>query len=106
MPLICSWLLISNLGVSRIHAHSSNYYLRSWIFEGSIDGSTWTELNHHTNDQTTNSNVPIGTVSVSQHFKCQFVRLRQTCVNANGNHYLILFAVEFFGDLIRGYYLF
>jgi hypothetical protein len=51
-----------------IHAHSDNFYLRSWIFEGSMDGSRWTELDHHINDQTTNSNHPIGTFSISQHF--------------------------------------
>jgi hypothetical protein len=84
-----------------IHAHSSGYYLRSWIFEGSMDGSRWTELDCHTNDQTTNSNHPIGTFPVSQHFECQFVRLRQTGVCAEGNHHLILFAMEIFGDLIE-----
>jgi hypothetical protein len=84
-----------------IHAHSSNYYLRSWIFEGSIDGSTWIELDHHTDDQTTNSSHPIGTFSISKHFEFQIVRLRQTGVNANGNHHLILYAMEIFGYLIE-----
>jgi hypothetical protein len=84
-----------------IHAHSNGYNLRSWIFEGSLDGSTWTELDRHTNDQTTNSNHPIGIFSISSHFECQFVRLRQTGVTVGGTHSLILYAMEIFGDLIE-----
>jgi hypothetical protein len=84
-----------------VHAHSGNYYLRSWILEGSIDGSSWAELDHHTNDQTTNSNHPIGTFSISSDCKYQFLRVRQTGVNANGNHEIILYAMEIFGDLIE-----
>jgi hypothetical protein len=83
-----------------IHAYS-NHYLRSWIFEGSIDGSIWIELDRHTDDQTTNSNHPIGTCSISNPCECQFVRLRQTGVTACGSHYLILHAMEIFGDLIE-----
>jgi hypothetical protein len=83
-----------------IHAHYS-HCLRSWIFEGSIDGSNWTELDRHTDDQTTNSNHPIGIFSVSNRCECQFVRLRQTGVSACGHHYLILHAMEIFGDLIE-----
>jgi hypothetical protein len=87
-----------------IHAHSNNWWLRSWIFEGSMDGSTWTELDSHTNDGSTNSNHPIGTFSISNHFEFRFVRLRQTGVCAQGNDYLILFAMEIFGDLIERYH--
>jgi hypothetical protein len=84
-----------------IHAHSSNWYLRSWIFEGSMDGSRWIELDCYTNDQTTNSNHPIGTFSNSRDCECQFVRLRQTGVSASGYHHLVLYALEIFGDLIE-----
>jgi hypothetical protein len=58
-------------------------------------------LDRHTDDQTTNSNHPIGTLSISNSCECQFVRLRQTGVSARGNHYLILYAMEIFGDLIE-----
>jgi hypothetical protein len=84
-----------------IHANSSNHWLRSWIFEGSIDGSIWTELDRRTDDQSTNSNHPIGTFSISNPCECQFVRLRQTGVSACGYHYLILHAMEIFGDLVE-----
>jgi hypothetical protein len=83
-----------------LHAHST-HYLRSWIFEGSINGSNWTELDRHTDDQTTNWNHPIGTFSISNRCECQFVRLRQTGANARGAHYLVLHAMEIFGDLIE-----
>jgi hypothetical protein len=83
-----------------IHAYSGRY-LRSWTFEGSKDGSTWTELDRHTNDQTTNANHPIGTFSVSTDSEYRFVRLRQTGVTADGNHYLTLYGLEIFGDLIE-----
>jgi hypothetical protein len=66
-----------------------------------MNGSTWTELDRHTNDQTTNSNHQIGTFSISNNSECQFVRLRQTGVNARGDHYLALSAMEIFGDLIE-----
>jgi hypothetical protein len=82
------------------HANSG-HWLRSWIFEVSIDGSVWTELDRHTDDQTTNSSHPIGIFSVSNPCECQFVRLRQTSVSACGHHYLALHAMEIFGDLIE-----
>jgi hypothetical protein len=66
-----------------------------------MDGSTWTELDRHTNDQTTNSSHRIGTFSVSSEFECQFLRLRQTGVSAYREHYLIRYAMEIFGDLIE-----
>jgi hypothetical protein len=84
-----------------IGAHCNDLYQRSWIFEGSMDGSRWTGLDCDTNDQTTNSNHRIGTFPVSKHFQCQFVRLRQTGVCAQGNDLLILHAMEIFGDLIE-----
>jgi hypothetical protein len=84
-----------------IRAHSNDCYLRSWIFEGSMDGSAWIELDRHTDDETTNSNHPIGTFSISRHCRCQFVRLRQTGVCAQRNHCLVLYGMEVFGDLIE-----
>jgi hypothetical protein len=84
-----------------IHAHSGNAYLRSWIFEGSNDGSSWTILDEQKNNSTTNSSHPIGTFSVSRSAECRFIRLRQTGKNARGSDHLILFAFEIFGQLIE-----
>jgi hypothetical protein len=84
-----------------IHAHSNNWYLRSWVFEGSNDCSSWTVLDEQKNNSTTNSSHPIGTFSVLRSSECRFIRVRQTGKNAQGNDYLILFAFEIFGQLIE-----
>jgi hypothetical protein len=82
-----------------IHAHSNNYYLRSWVLEGSLDKSEWIELDHQENNTTTSSAHPIGTFPISSSVECRYVRLRQTGKNARGTDHLILFAFEIFGQL-------
>jgi hypothetical protein len=84
-----------------IHAHSSNYYLRSWVLEGSVDGSSWVCLDDQKDNSTTNSGHPIGTFAVSVRSEWRFLRLRQTGKNANRNDNLTLFAFEIFGQLIE-----
>jgi hypothetical protein len=83
-----------------VHAHSNDLYLRSWVFEGSLDGSSWSLLDEQKDNSTTNSSHPIGTFSLSQSSAFRFLRLRQTGKNTQGNDYLVLFAFEIFGDLI------
>jgi hypothetical protein len=83
-----------------IRANSSNYFLRSWIFEGSMDGLSWSLLDDQKDNSTANSTHPIATFSISQSSAFRFLRLRQTGKNANGNDYLVLVAFEIFGDLI------
>jgi hypothetical protein len=84
-----------------IHAHSSNWWLRSWVLEGSEDNSKWTVLDEQTGNDRTNSSHPIGTFAVSRSSPCQWIRLRQTGKNVQGSDHLILFAVELFGELIE-----
>jgi hypothetical protein len=84
-----------------ISAHTSSYYLRSWIFEGSLDESNWNELDRHENDSTTNNDHKIGTFTVSVRDEYRYLRLRQTGKNASGNDHLILCAFEVFGRLIE-----
>jgi hypothetical protein len=76
-----------------------NYHLRSWIFEGSLDGSNWDELDRRENDSTTNSDHRTGSFAVSVRDKYRYLRLRQTGMNANGNDYLTICAFEVFGRL-------
>jgi hypothetical protein len=83
-----------------IHAHSNGYYLRSWVFEGSVDGSSWVCLDEQKGNSTTNSDHPIGTFAVSDRSEWRFLRLHQTGKNAAGSDWLILFAFEIFGQLI------
>jgi hypothetical protein len=72
--------------------------LKSWVFEGSLDGSTWTEIDR----QTDNQDFPgWNTVSfaVSKPAEFRFIRLTQTGTRHCGDDYLVLRAVEFFGTL-------
>jgi hypothetical protein len=84
-----------------ISAHSNNYYLRSWVLEGSLEGSKWDEIDRHTNDATTNTQHPIGTFNISKSILYRYIRLRQTGKNAHGTDHLIIYAFEIFGRLIE-----
>jgi hypothetical protein len=59
-----------------IHA-CFGHYLRSWTFEGSVDGSSWFALDEQKGNSTTNSDHPIGTFSVVDGAECRFIRIRQ-----------------------------
>jgi hypothetical protein len=65
-----------------------------------LAGSKWDELDRRTNDATTHQNHPIGTFNVSNSIAYQYIRVRQTGKNAQGNEFLILYAFEIFGQLI------
>jgi hypothetical protein len=84
-----------------IHPHSSNWYLRSWIVEGSLDGSKWLVIDRRDNNNEMTSTHPIGTFTVSQSTESRFIRLRQTGKNARGNDYLTIYAFELFGQLME-----
>jgi chaperonin cofactor prefoldin len=75
-------------------------FLDSWVVEGSLDGTSWTEIDRRTGSrdfeggyQSANSFV----VSKSDEFR--FIRLTQTGSNSSGRHRLLLVSVEFFGTL-------
>jgi hypothetical protein len=100
------WLCydFKNRRVQPTHYSISAYggwYLRSWIFEGSLDGSNWNELDRRENDSTMNNEHQIGTFTVSVRDEYQYLRLRQTGKNAYGHDYLVLYAFEVFGRLIE-----
>jgi hypothetical protein len=84
-----------------IHPHSSSYCLRSWIVEGSLDGSKWFVLDRRENNDEMTSSHPIGIFTVSQSDESRFIRLRQLGKNAGGNDHLTLYAFELFGQLIE-----
>jgi hypothetical protein len=86
-----------------IFPHLNGYWLRSWILEGSLDGSddSWDELDRHKDDTTMNRDCTIGTFTVTRSNEYRFIRLRQTGKNHNGNDYMILFAFEIFGELLE-----
>jgi hypothetical protein len=84
-----------------IAAHTKNWFLRSWVVEGSEDGSTWTILDERSNNNDANSSHPIATFTVERNAEQEwrFIRLRQT---GKWNNYdcLILFRFELFGLVI------
>jgi hypothetical protein len=84
-----------------IHAYFGGYYLRSWVFEGSIDGSSWIVFDEQKDNSTMNSSHLIGTFAAGQSRECRFIRLRQTGKNASGDDYLYLCGFEIFGQLIE-----
>jgi hypothetical protein len=83
-----------------IRTHPNNWFLRSWTLEGSIDGSSWIQLDDQKNNATTNSGRPIGTFAIPHSSECRFIRLRQTGKNASWSDYLILQGFEVFGELV------
>jgi hypothetical protein len=87
-----------------IAAHTNNYFLRSWVVEGSEDGSTWTTLDERQNNNDANSSHPIATFKVDQSrdLEWRFIRLRQTGKCSSNYDYLILFGFEVFGSVIGG----
>jgi hypothetical protein len=77
------------------------------VIEGSSESPSdglpdvWTQLDRRDNEQTAGADHPIGTFPVSASGEYRFIRLRQTGKNANGSDYLILFALEIFGELLE-----
>jgi hypothetical protein len=82
-----------------IAAHTNNHFLRSWVVEGSDDGSAWTVLDERKGNADANSNHPIATFPVTNRKMCRQVRLRQTANSAYNAQYLVLYGFEVFGLL-------
>jgi hypothetical protein len=87
-----------------IQAHGSprnGSHLRSWVLEGSIDGSSWTELDRRTNNDDLNGANLIQAFSISKSIEYRFIRLRQTGKNHEGNDMLAFYHFEAFGFLVE-----
>jgi hypothetical protein len=77
----------------------STSHLRSWVLEGSRDGSDWIELDHREGNSDTDFQHPIGTFSVARSEESRCIRLKQIGKNQNGNDILYLHAFEVFGAI-------
>jgi hypothetical protein len=75
------------------------YHLRSWILEGSLDSKTWIELDRQENNTKLNGQGGISTFVIPRSSKVRLIRLRHIGKNSTGNDYLIVNAIEIFGDL-------
>jgi hypothetical protein len=74
---------------SPIHPSSGNL-LRSWLVEGSLDGSRWFVVDCRANNNRMISAHPIGTVTVSQSIESRFIRLRQIGKTSRGDDFPFL----------------
>jgi hypothetical protein len=66
-----------------------------------LDNSEWIPLDERTNNTETDSSHSIASFAISRSVECRFIRLRQTGVNQQGSHNLILFGFEVFGQFIE-----
>jgi hypothetical protein len=71
--------------------------LKSWAFEGSEDGASWTELDPSENTSDFNAPFAVKTFSVSRCRIFRRIRLRQTGPNHRGNNRVLFSAFEVFG---------
>jgi hypothetical protein len=87
-----------------IQSHYSTnlrHHPRSWIIEGSVNGSSWTELDRRENNTELNGVKLTRTFSISQSEEIRMIRMRQIGLNHAGNHHLLLTAFEVFGSLFE-----
>jgi hypothetical protein len=75
------------------------YVLKSWVVEGSLDGSSWTEIDRQTGNQDFDGKWRTVSFAVSNPAEFRFIRLTQTDKNHCGADELVLDTLEFFGTL-------
>jgi hypothetical protein len=77
--------------------------LKSWILEGSLDGSNWKEMDRETGNQEFSCpgylGYPLASFHIPNPKQCRFIRLTQTEKNHDGDDSLSMCAVEFFGNV-------
>jgi hypothetical protein len=75
-------------------------YPKSWVVEGSLDGTNWTELDRQTDNEDFENVEKTASFRISKPVDCRFIRLSQTGKNHKGTDCLgDLHVVEFFGTL-------
>jgi hypothetical protein len=74
--------------------------LKSWIIEGSVDGTRWTEIDRRTGTQDFKEN-NIVSFAISRSWEFRLIRLTQTEKNHHGHDRLCVRTVEFFGTLLE-----
>jgi hypothetical protein len=76
-----------------------SWHLRSWVLEGSMDGSSWIELDSREGNEDLRGKSATATFGVSRSEKVRMIRLRQLGKNSSATNELVLNAFEVFGDL-------
>jgi hypothetical protein len=87
-----------------IRSFSGNYYPRSWVIEGSLDGRNWSQIDRQEGNTKLDAQHPTGTFAVTECDAYRFIRLRQTGRNSGSSQYLIVVAFELFGYLSKPLY--
>jgi len=94
---------------SIMHDQEKGYCLRSWNFEGSVDGKTWVRLREHVNDTTLNAPKATGTWQIQPSATAEsgepvgyrFFRLLSCDKNSSGDHYMVVSGFEVYGTLLK-----
>jgi len=86
--------------------HGGNYRadsLRTWDFQGSVDGSSWTLLKRHTNDDSLNDLFATHAWPVEGQTKAyRMFRILQTGHNSSNHNFLVLSRISLYGVLYEG----
>jgi len=85
--------------------HGGNYeadILRTWYFQGSSDGETWTPLRKHLNDFSLSGKFqsfswPVDGAQTAY----RFFRILQTSHNSSNRNFLVLSGIEIYGELFE-----
>lgn len=102
---ICFDFKSNSVSLSAYSIKSSNHkspdYHQSWIIEGSNDQNDWVLLDSHTNDPSLNSKLKVGVFHINdekmRNQKFKYIQLRMTGKSIQGNDYLDVLNIEFFG---------
>jgi hypothetical protein len=80
--------------------------LRTWDFQGSVDGQTWTLLRRHVNDDSLNDLFATHSWSISPQNTggkaFRMFRILQTGHNSSNHNFLVLSGIELYGALYEG----
>jgi hypothetical protein len=87
-----------------VKAHSSSctsgHFVQSWAFEGSVDGSSWQNLDEHSNSNDLNRHDAVGSYNISTTAVFRFVRFRMVGQSTSSSSYFFLQQIEVFGVLM------
>jgi hypothetical protein len=85
---------------SQLDSVQSHINLKNWVLEGSIDSSSWIELDRREGEQRLDRGGGIATFKVAKEEIVQMVRIRQIGKNHAGTDFLDIGSFEIFGTLV------
>jgi hypothetical protein len=81
------------------HYTMISYLMKTWVVEGSLDGSTWTVMDRHMDTLEYSGGWNKSSFAVANPMECRFVRLVQLGPSHSGTRTLYVRAFELFGEL-------